>query len=274
MVPRSTQEKRVIKHPKNSNGVQNLANITRKEDKVSVNNLTKIFGKLLVLNEISFKVGEGELLCIVGPTGCGKTTFLNLLSKLIPPTRGNIMINGEEADPKKHNISFVFQEPSCMPWRTVRENIAYGMETKKVPAGEMEKRLKNIMELVGLTDSASLYPNQISSSMEQRVAIARAFAVNPDLLLMDEPYGQLDVKLRYHLEDELIRLWNELKSTVIFVTHNVEEAVYLAERILVLTNKPTTVKAEVIVDLPRPRDFRDPAFVEIRKKVTDLIKWW
>jgi len=260
-------------HVNNNSGVQTLGN-TRREDKVTVNNLTKMFGKLLVLNEISFSVGEGEFLCIVGPTGCGKTTFLNLLSKLMPSSRGNIIINGEEADPKKHNISFVFQEPSCMPWRTVRENIAFGMETKKFPPDEMEKRLKTIMELVGLSDSANLYPNQISSSMEQRVAIARAFAVNPDLLLMDEPYGQLDVKLRYHLEDELIRLWKELKSTVIFVTHNIEEAVYLAERILVLTNKPTTVKSEVLVDLPRPRDFRDPAFIEIRKKVTDLIKWW
>ncbi len=246
----------------------------KRKVKVSVNGLTKKFGDLLVLDDISFTVAEGELLCIVGPTGCGKTTFLNLLSRLIPPTRGNIMIDGEEADPKKHNISFVFQEPSCMPWRTVKENIAYGMEVKKVPRDELESRLKKIMDLVGLSDSADLYPNQISSSMEQRVAIARAFAVNPDLLLMDEPYGQLDVKLRYYLEDELVRIWRELKSTVIFVTHNIEEAVYLAERILVLSNKPTTVKAEVPVGLPRPRDFRDPEFVEIRKRVTDLIKWW
>lgn len=251
-----------------------MSNIAKRKDKVTVNNLTKSFGSLQVLNDISFTVGEGEFLCIVGPTGCGKTTFLNLLSKLIPPTKGNICINGEEADPKKHNVSFVFQEPSCMPWRTVKQNIAYGMEIKKLAADERENRLKKIMELVGLTDSANLYPNQISSSMEQRVAIARAFAVNPDLLLMDEPYGQLDVKLRYHLEDELVRLWQELKSTVLFVTHNIEEAVYMAERILVLTNKPTTVKSEVLVDLPRPRDFRDPEFVKIRKTVTDLIKWW
>lgn len=241
---------------------------------MSVNGLTKKFGDLLVLDDISFTVGEGELLCIVGPTGCGKTTFLNLLSRLIPPTKGNISIDGVEADPKKHNISFVFQEPSCMPWRTVKQNIAYGMEVKKVPREELESRLQKIMDLVGLKESANLYPNQISSSMEQRVAIARAFAVNPDLLLMDEPYGQLDVKLRYYLEDELIRIWRELKSTVLFVTHNIEEAVYVAERILVLSNKPTTVKAEVNVDLPRPRDFRDPEFVKIRKQVTDLIKWW
>ncbi|HBV98890.1 MAG: ABC transporter [Peptococcaceae bacterium BICA1-7] len=251
-----------------------MSNNGKREAKVTVNGLTKKFGELLVLNDISFKVYEGELLCIVGPTGCGKTTFLNLLSRLIPPTKGNILIDGKDADPKKHNLSFVFQEPSCMPWRTVKENIAYGMEIKKLPQADLDQRLNKIMELVGLTESANLYPNQISSSMEQRVAIARAFAVNPDLLLMDEPYGQLDVKLRYYLEDELVRIWQELKSTVLFVTHNIEEAVYVAERILILTNKPTTVKSEVVVDLPRPRDFRDPKFVEIRKQVTELIKWW
>lgn len=245
-----------------------------KEIKVTVNNLTKQFGDLLVLNDINFSVGKGEFLCIVGPTGCGKTTFLNLLSKLLPSTKGNICIDGEEADPKKHNISFVFQEPSCLPWLTVRDNIAYGMKIKKFSPELINERLAQTMNLVGLTDCADLYPNQISSSMEQRVAIARAFAVNPDLLLMDEPYGQLDVKLRFYLEDELIKIWQEFKTTVIFVTHNIEEAVYLAERILILSNKPTTIKAELTVDLPRPRDTVDTAFVDIRKKVTDLIKWW
>ncbi len=246
----------------------------KRQEKIVVTNLTKQFGDLLVLDDINFTVGEGEFLCIVGPTGCGKTTFLNLLSKLLAPTKGNILIDGEEADPKKHNISFVFQEPSCMPWRKVKENISYGMEVKRVPREEIGKRLEEIIKVVGLEDCADFYPGQISSSMEQRVAIARAFAVNPDLLLMDEPYGQLDVKLRYHLEDELIRIWNEFKNTVIFVTHNIEEAVYLAERILILSNKPTTIKAEIQVDLPRPRNFLDPEFIQLRKQVTDLIRWW
>jgi len=125
-----------------------------------------------------------------------------------------------------------------------------------------------------LADCADLYPNQISASMEQRVSVARAFATRPDLLLMDEPYGQLDVKLRFYLEDELVRLWENLKSTVIFVTHNIEEAVYLAERIIILTNKPTKIKDEIKVDLPRPRDFLDPEFLRIRKEVTELIRWW
>ena len=227
-----------------------------------------------MLDDISFNVAEGEFLSIVGPTGCGKTTFLNALSKLIPTTKGNIFIDGEAADPKKHNISFVFQEPTCMPWRTVRENVAYGMEVKGFPKEKLAERLKYILDMVGLTSTADLYPNQVSASMEQRIAVARAFAVNPDLLLMDEPYGQLDVKLRYYLEDELIRLWKTLKATVIFVTHNIEEAVYVAERILVLSTKPTKIKAEVKVDLPRPRSLIDPKFVEIRKQVTELIRWW
>lgn len=242
--------------------------------KIEVKELTKSFGDLLVLDKINFNVAEGEFLAIVGPTGCGKTTFLNCLSKLIPTTEGNIFIDGVVADPRTHNISFVFQEPTCLPWRTVRENVAYGMEVKRFPKDEVNKRVDYMLELVGLTNTASLYPNQVSASMVQRITVARAFAVDPDLLLMDEPYGQLDVKLRYYLEDELIRLWQTLGNTIIFVTHNIEEAVYLAERILVLSNKPTYIKAEVIVDLPRPRSLIDPKFVEIRRHVTDLIRWW
>ena len=232
--------------------------------KIQVNNLTKRFGDLTVLDGINFNIKEGELLAIVGPTGCGKTTFLNTLSKLMPATEGEILIDGEEANPKKHNISYVFQEPTCLPWRTVRENVAYGMEVKGVGKED----------LVGLSSCADLYPNQVSASMMQRIAVSRAFAVNPDLLLMDEPYGQLDVKLRFYLEDELVNIWKKLNSTVLFVTHNIEEAVYVAERILVLTNKPTKIKAEIPVDLPRPRNLIDPKFVELRKQVTELIRWW
>lgn len=244
------------------------------EDGIVVQNLTKCYDDLLVLNDINFTVRTGELLCIVGPTGCGKTTFMNTLAKLIPATSGSIRINKKEADPCKHNIAYVFQESTSLPWRTVADNIAFGMEVKGVPPGERKERLEEILALVGLEDSANLYPNQISASMEQRLAIARAFATRPDLLLMDEPYGQLDVKLRYYLEDELVRLWERLNITVIFVTHNIEEAVYLADRILVLSNKPTTVKGNIEVNLPRPRDYVDPEFMAIRKKVTDMIKWW
>lgn len=148
------------------------------------------------------------------------------------------------------------------------------MEVKHFPKDRIEKKLNDILNMVGLADTANLFPNQVSASMMQRIAVSRAFAVDPDLLMMDEPYGQLDIKLRYYLEDELIKLWQTLKSTVLFVTHNIEEAVYVAERILVLSNKPTHIKAEVLVDLPRPRSLIDPKFVEIRKQVTELIRWW
>ncbi|NHZ47274.1 ATP-binding cassette domain-containing protein [Nitratidesulfovibrio liaohensis] len=251
-----------------------MQNAARPRNKIEVCNLTKRFGELLVLNDISFSVAEGEFVAIVGPTGCGKTTFLNTLSCLLPASSGQILIDGTPANPKRHNISYVFQEPTCLPWRTVRENVAYGMEVKGRPRKEIDERLDHILDMVGLTQCANLYPNQISASMQQRIAVSRAFAVDPDLLLMDEPYGQLDVKLRFYLEDELVNLWRKLKSTVLFITHNIEEAVYVSERILVLSNKPTRIKAEVKVDLPRPRDFMDPEFVRIREHVTDLIRWW
>ena len=242
--------------------------------KIEVRNLTKKFGDLLVLDHINFNIQKGEMVAIVGPTGCGKTTFLNCMSKLTDTSEGDIFIDGVPADPVKHNLAFVFQEPTALPWRTVAENVVYGMEVKGVPEQERKARLDTILNLVGLKDTADLYPNQVSASMMQRIAVARAFAVNPDLLLMDEPYGQLDVKLRFYLEDELVKLWQTLNSTVLFITHNIEEAVYVADRILVLTPKPTKVRAEVIVDLPRPRDFLDPKFVEIRRQVTELIRWW
>lgn len=242
--------------------------------KIEVRNLTKYFGDLHVLDDVSFNVREGEFLCVVGPTGCGKTTFLNLLTKLIPETSGTIKIDGVPADPKVHNISFAFQEPSAFPWLTVEENLRFGLEIKNLPKHEIETRVERIIKLLGLEPFRKNYPHQLSVSSEQRIIIGRSFILYPDLLLMDEPYGQMDIKMRYYLEDEVIKLWKEFNSTVLFITHNIEEAVYLAERILVLTNKPASVKEEVIVDLPRPRDFTDPRFIEIRRHVTDLIKWW
>ena len=243
---------------------------------VKVSHMTKKFGDLLVLNDISFDVRKGEFMYVVGPTGCGKTTFLNCLTKLgvYQLTSGEILINGEPVDLAKHNVSYIFQEYSAFPWQTVEENVAYGLKIKKWPKDKMEKQVNEMLAMVGLTEYRKYYPSQLSASMLQRVSIARAFATQPDLLLMDEPYGQLDNSLRYKLEDELIKLWQHTGTTVIFITHNIEEAVYLSERILVLTNKPTGIKKEIVNDLPRPRDVTDVAFNKLRDEVTDLIKWW
>ncbi len=242
--------------------------------KVSVKNLTKSFGDLLVLDDISFEVKKGEFLCIVGPTGCGKTTFLNSLTKLYDIDAGEIRMDGKEIDLKKNNVAYIFQEYSTMEWLTVEENIGYGLRIKHFPKEEAKKRIQNVMEIVGLTKYAKYYPRQLSASMLQRVVIARAFAVEPELLLMDEPYGQLDLQLKYHLEDELLNLWKKTGTTVIFITHNIEEAVYLSDRILVLTNKPTKIKQALVNDLPRPRKVSDEDFISLRNEVTDLIKWW
>jgi len=242
--------------------------------KVEVRDLCKNFGTLEVLKNCNFKIARGEFVCVVGPTGCGKTTFLNTLTCLIPPTSGEILIDGEPADPKKHNLSFVFQEPSAMPWLTVEDNIAFGMKLKGWPRDQIKAQTEKIIGLMGLSACQKQYPHELSVSTEQKVVIGRAFAMEPDLLLMDEPYGQMDIKTRFYLEDEVIRLWKELGSTVLFITHNVEEACYLADRVLILTNKPASVKEDLFLNMPRPRDIASPEFIEKRIHVEDAIKWW
>lgn len=248
--------------------------IKERETKIKVENLTKKFGDLLVLDNMNFEIKKNEFVCVVGPTGCGKTTFLNCLTKIYDTTAGEIYIDNEPADPRKHNLSFVFQEPSALPWLTVKENLEYGLKIKRVPQDEIDRRATKIIKLMGLQDVTDSYPRELSVSVEQRIIIGRSFAMQPDLLLMDEPYGQMDIKMRFYLEDEVIRLWKELGSTVVFITHNIEEAVYLAERVLILSNKPANVKEELIIDLPHPRDITDPKFIEYRNYITNKIKWW
>lgn len=244
------------------------------QPKIVVNNLTKKFDDLLVLDNVSFEINKGDFVCIVGPTGCGKTTFLNLLVKLIEPTSGSILIDGEEADPKKHNISFVFQEPSNFPWLTVEENVKFNLKIKGYDKKTIEERTEKILDIIGLKDVRKAYPHQLSVSAEQRVVIGRSFALYPDLLLMDEPYGQMDIKVRYYLEDEVLKLWRETGSTVLFITHNIEEAIYLSQKCLIMTKKPTQIKAIVDNPLPYPRDVSSEEFIKLREEVTDMIKWW
>lgn len=247
---------------------------------IQVKGVSKRFGNLLVLDHVSFTVRDDEFICICGPTGCGKTTLLKIIAGLIPTTAGGVMIDGQPLDPLRNNISFVFQEPSCLPWRTVFGNIRFSLETRSAALGntmskaEMDERVERILDLVSLQDFAHYYPHQISAGMKQRVAIARAFATEPELLLMDEPFGYLDVQTRYYLRKEVLRIWEKLRRTVVFVTHSIEEAVYLPERTMVLTELPARISAIIPVDLPRPREYADPQFITLRKKITDLIKWW
>ena len=227
------------------------------------------FNSMPVLENIKFKVYENEFLVIVGPTGCGKTTLANLLGGLLKPTRGEIRMNGEIINPKVHNISFVFQEPSCTPWRTLWRDITMGLEIKGADRETIRKRGKEVIKLVGLEGFENYFPHQISGGMKQRVAIARAYATDPDFLLMDEPFGHLDAQTRYLMQIEIMRIWEKQKKTVVFITNNIEEAVYLASRIFVLSKIPARIKGEYKIDLPRPRDLTSPEFLKIRAEITE-----
>ena len=244
------------------------------ENLVEVRNMTKAFGDLLVLDNVTFDVKKGEFLCVVGPTGCGKTTFLRCLTGATGLTGGSITMDGEKVDLRKHNIAYIMQEYSAMPWLTIEGNVSFGLKIRGFSKAEIREKTKHVMDMVGLYAYKDYYPNQLSVSMLQRVAIARAFAVEPTLLLMDEPYGQLDMDLRFRMEDELLDLWRRMGTTVIFITHNIEEAVYLGQRVLVLTNKPTGIKEDIANTLEYPRNVTAAEFVELRNRVTELIKWW
>lgn len=242
--------------------------------KVDVQDLTMNFGDLKVLDHLNFSIKKGEFVCVVGPTGCGKTTFLNCLTKIYEPTGGDLFIDGESANPRRHSLARVFQEPSAIPWLTVQGNLEFGLKVKRLPKDVIKSRVDRIVTLMGLEEMRNKYPRELSVSALQRVIIGRAFAMEPDLLLMDEPYGQMDIKMRFYLEDEVLRLWKELGTTVVFITHNIEEAVYLAERVIILTNKPAGIKEEVYIDLPHPRNVTESQFIEYRNYITDKIKWW
>ncbi len=233
-------------------------------------NISHKFNGMPVLEDIKFSVHENEFLVIVGPTGCGKTTMANLLGGLLKPTAGKVTINDEIVNPKVQNISFVFQEPSCIPWRTVWDDITIGLEIKGATEETIKKRGKEVIKLVGLEGYDDYFPWQISGGMKQRVAIARAYATDPDFLLMDEPFGHLDAQTRYLMQIEIMRVWEIEKKTVVFITNNIEEAVYLATRIIVFSKLPAGIIGEYEIDFPRPRDLTSVEFLKKRTEITKM----
>lgn len=238
--------------------------------KVSVD-ISHRYGELRVHDGLKFGVRENEFLCICGPSGCGKTTLLDILAGLLKPTRGQVLIHGEPADPRKHNISFVFQEPSTLPWLTVWDNVAMGLRIKRRRSEEVARVAKEILEVVHLSGYENYYPHQISGGMKQRVAIARAFATDADVILMDEPFVSLDQPTRERMQAEVLNIWDRHKRTIIFVTHNLEEAVFLGDRAIILSSKPARIQADMKIDLPRPRDPLSLEFTKLRAQFSNLL---
>lgn len=242
---------------------------------IRVGDLVKTFGlppsALTVIDGVSFEAAPNEFVAVVGPSGCGKSTILRLVAGLEHPDGGAIRIGGTEPDPRRHRIGFVFQGDSLLPWRTIEQNIALGLENAAVTADERHSRARGLVGLVGLEGFERYFPYQVSGGMRQRAAVARAFAIEPEVLLMDEPFGSLDVQMRKALQIELLRVWERLKTTVLFVTHDVEEAVTLADRIVVLTPRPAHISDVVGVPLPRPRDPLAVDFLEIRRGLESLL---
>jgi NitT/TauT family transport system ATP-binding protein len=205
------------------------------------------------LDPISASIKPGEFVAVVGPSGCGKSTLLYMLGGFVPVSSGRIVVNGARVTGPGPDRGPVFQEFALFPWRTVLENILFGLQEQKVPKAEARTRALRLVEMVHLKGYEHLYPKELSGGMKQRVAIARTLAYNPDILLMDEPFGALDAHTRTMLQDELLAIWERETKTVLFVTHAVDEAVYLADRVLVMTAAPGRIKADIAIDLPRPR---------------------
>ena len=219
--------------------------------------------------DVSLEVYESEFLVLLGPGRCGKTILLNMIAGLEKPVDGRILLGGEEVKGSDERIGMVFQKRALMPWKTVMENVEFGLKIKGMEKTERRKIAQRYIDLVGLTGFEKAYPDQLSGGMKQRVSIARAYSNDPQILLMDEPFGALDAQTRYAMEEELQRIWQTEKRTVIFVTNNIEEALYLADRIVLLTKCPAHVKAVYDVNLPRPRDTVDPEFLRLRKEISD-----
>ena len=229
-----------------------------------------------IFQGLTIDVHPGEFLSIIGPSGCGKTTLLNLLSGFISPASGSVKLRGEAISPEDPHFGYVFQQPTLFPWLSTLENVEFGLKMEsKLSAKEMREKARTYLELVGLHGFADYLPRQLSGGMQQRVSLARALVMEPRLLLMDEPFGALDAITRETMNDELLRLWDELGQTVVFITHDIDEAIYLSDRILVLNRPPRGIATELVSDLPRPRSGKDTrtceSFWQYKKILIDEI---
>ncbi|WP_419196135.1 ABC transporter ATP-binding protein [Caproiciproducens galactitolivorans] len=228
-------------------------------------------GAFEVVKNIDLKVKENEFLVLFGPGQCGKTTILNMIAGLETPSEGIVTVNGKEVHEPGPERGVVYQTISLFPWLTVMGNVEYGPKVRGIPKEKRRATAQHYIDMVGLQGFEKSFPVQLSGGMKQRAGIARAYANNPIVMLMDEPFGALDAQTRYLMQKELERIWEQEKRTVVFVTNNIEEAVYLADRIVVLANRPTQVKAEYKINLPRPRNYVDPEFLRLRMEITDAV---
>jgi NitT/TauT family transport system ATP-binding protein len=242
---------------------------------IEVNDVSKSFTaeekSLVILQEINLTVEKGEFLCIVGPSGCGKTTLLRIIAGLDFPTNGEVLENGHPITGPSRDRGFIFQQYSLFPWRTVLDNVAFGLEVGGVKKEERYQKAGYYLDMVGLTSFQGSLPRELSGGMKQRVAIARSLVNNPQVLLMDEPFSALDVHTKHRLQEELVRIWEEEHKTIVFVTHNVDEAVFLADRVVVLSAQPGKIISTFPIQLDRMRDRNSPEYIEIKKEITRLL---
>jgi len=231
--------------------------------------------QIAALQDFNLDIREGEFFTLLGPSGCGKSTFLNVLAGLARKTGGSISIDGQPASGINREQGVVFQGYALFPWRTVLENIEVGLEIRKIPRRERRETAEQFLHLVGLSGFGQRYPHELSGGMRQRVAIARSLAYSPSLLLMDEPFAALDAQTREILQSELLRIWEQHKTTIVFITHSLDEAIYLSDRIAIMTHRPGRIKSVLDIALPRPRpaEIRHaPAFVQLREQAWDVLR--
>ncbi|PWC34494.1 ABC transporter ATP-binding protein [Azospirillum sp. TSO35-2] len=227
--------------------------------------------KIVALQGIDLDIRRGEFVCLLGPSGCGKSTLLNAVAGFQPPTKGAVTVDGRTITAPGPDRGMVFQEYALFPWMTVAQNVAFGLEIKKMGKAEIAERVEWLLQKLHLQDFRNRYPKDLSGGMRQRVAIARVLALDSPILLMDEPFGALDALTRRTLQDELLRIWEEVGKTILFVTHSIEESIYLADRIIVMTYRPGTIKRDVRVDMPRPRDGAAPEFNRLKRELSQMV---